>query len=626
MAIPRPATVDFETKGIERRPKYPPVPVGVSIQMPEQSRPKYYAWGHPTGNNCTKRDAEKALRAAWSVRDGILCHHAKFDYDVGVTHMGMRELPWHSIHDSMYLLFLNDPHAMSLQLKPQAKKLLGMEPEERDVVKDWILAHKREIEAKIGHTFKPSEWGAYICEAPGDLVGPYAGGDVVRALKLFRKVYPLVVAAGMLPAYDRERRSMPVLLQNEREGVRVDGGRLVEDIAKYESENERVEAWLRKALKVKELNLDSDVEVANALDSAGIVTEWNLTKTGKRSTSKKNMTPDMFSNWRIAAALGWRNRLQTCLGTFMRPWAAMAAETGHIYTNWNQVRNSDSGKGTRTGRLSTNPNFQNLAKDWYDKADGYVHPTQLRDLPELPLIRQYILPDKGQKFGRRDYNQQELRILAHFEDDKLLSLYLSNPRIDIHSHVQAEIERITGSHFERRAVKILNFGMLYGMGLGKLAESVGCSVDDARLLRNGQRAALPGVHALDKSIKEAARAGEPIKTWGGRLYYCEPPLIINGQKISFEYKLLNYLIQGSAADCTKEAVIRYNEARKHGRFLVTVHDEIAISAPAKAMKEEMAILREVMQSIEFDLPMISDGEVGSNWASLEKFKEKAYAA
>jgi DNA polymerase-1 len=618
--MPNPATIDFETFGIERRPSYPPKPVGVSIQLPGERTPTYYAWGHPTGNNCTFREGTRALRRAWEAKDGILCHNGKFDYDVATTHCGLPDLSWHKIHDTLYLLYLNDPHAMDLGLKPSAARLLNMPPEEQDAVVDWLVEHQPVPGVRITRGKGEHGAGRYICMAPGELVGRYAKGDVTRTLRLFRLLYPKIVKDGMLKAYDRERRLMPILLQNEREGVRVNVAALEAGVALYTDAAERADNWLRKQLRAPSLNLDSPAELADALDKAGIVTEWNLTATGKRSTAKGSLTVDMFTDKRIASALGYRNRLGTCLGTFMRPWLAMAQGSGGIIqTNWNQVRNTDTGKGTRTGRLSTNPNFQNLTKDWYDKNDGYRHPSFLK-LPELPSIRRYTLPDKGQVWGHRDYNQQELRILAHFEDDKLLARYVAEPRLDVHQFVKEEITNLTGMEFERRAVKILNFGMLYGMGLGKLAEGIGCDVNTARALRNGQRKALPGAFDLDKSIKAAAGEGEPIRTWGGRLYYCEPPLIINGKKISFEYKLLNYLIQGSAADCTKEALIRYHEAKKHGRFLVTVHDEINISAPAKAMKEEMAILRDCMQGVEFDLPMLNDGKTGPNWGELKEYK------
>lgn len=612
----KPTVIDFESHGIERRPEYPPVPVGFSIKTPSDRKSRYYGWGHPTGNNCSKRDAQRVLNDAWRSRDPLLFHNAKFDVDVAETHMGMKPLPWDRIHDTQYLLFLIDPHAHSHQLKQSAERILGMEPEERDAVRDWLEQQK--VVRK-----KQKDWGAHIWKAPGDIVGRYADGDVLRTLKLFEYLYPLVVKRGMLAAYDRERRLMPILLRNEREGILADTKKLDSDIIMYRGELAKADQWLRKRLKAKDLNVDSDNDFADALENAGIVTEWVLTKTGQRSVAKKNLTPDMFNDWRVASVYGYRNRLTTCLGTFMETWQAMAQKSGGvIYTNWNQTRKAseDGNTGARTGRMSTNPNFQNIPKSFDDKDDGYVHPAFAK-LEPLPLMRRYILPDKGQVFGHRDYNQQELRILAHFEDGQLMQGYLDDPRLDVHTFVQGEIASIVGYEPPRSAVKILNFGMIYGMGLGKLAEGIKQTVEDAKKLKGAQLDAIPGLKALSKSVAQRGRDGDAIRTWGGREYYAEEPKIINGRRQTFEYKLLNYLIQGSAADCTKEAIIRYDEVRRDGRFLVTVHDEINISVPKAAVKSEMQLLREVMQSVEFDVPMLSDGKTGPNWGSLTKFKE-----
>jgi DNA polymerase I-like protein with 3'-5' exonuclease and polymerase domains len=85
------------------------------------------------------------------------------------------------------------------------------------------------------------------------------------------------------------------------------------------------------------------------------------------------------------------------------------------------------------------------------------------------------------------------------------------------------------------------------------------------------------------------------------------------------------LIQGSAADCTKEAIIRYHDMPgKVGRFMLQVHDEIDISCPKKAFKAEMLRLREAMMSVEFDVPMLSDAEYGPNWADLQDLEEPPY--
>ena len=644
MATPRPITIDFETKGIKRRPDYPPVPVGFSLKLPNWKKSKYYGWGHPTKNNCTRREAMKALKMAWDDPAPKLFHNAKFDTDVAETHCGMKPLAPDQVHDTMLLLFLVDPHATTLSLKPAAEYWLDMPPEERDAVAEWIIEHQEELIAnglitqdEIGWTEKgnpkkinKNNFGAFIWTAPGDLVGAYADGDVIRTEALFKLLYPYIAEAGMLTPYLRERKLLPILLRNEREGINADLYRMLKDRKVFNKAMDDADNWLRKELRAPNLNIDSDEDLADQLDKHGIVTEWVYTaKSGQRSTAKKNMTVDKFNGKRgarVASVLGYRNRLATCVGTFLEPWIAMAEKSGgRIFTNWNQVRQDGEfgRKGTRTGRLSTNPNFQNIPKDFYDKNDGYVHPSFITSLPQLPYMRKYILPDKGHLFGHRDYNQQEYRILAHYEDGQLLQAYNEDPRLDIHTYIAGAIKETAGLDLGRRKTKTINFGILYGMGMDKLANDLGCTVEEAKFIKAAQRRAVPGLGDLEKGIKARGRDGDCIVTWGGRQYYTEEPRMVDGRMRTFEYKLLNYLIQGGAADCTKEAVIRYDEERKHGRFLVTVHDEINISAPRKAIKQELALLREVMASVEFDVPMISDAKYGPNWGELEKLKEAA---
>lgn len=617
MRQPKPVTVDFETQAIQKRPHYPPVPVGVSIKYPGKTA-VYHAWGHPVENNCTKGQAGKSLAQAWAWPAGVLCHNAKFDIDVAETHMQMPRLPWERVHDTLYLLFLDDPHAKTLSLKPASQRLLELPPDEQDHVKEWVL---RNVSGA-----KPGDWGAYIAKAPGKLVGKYANGDVIRTEKLFNLLWGKIQTRGMLPAYDRERQLMPLLLDNERVGLRIDTNRLALDLVAWRAAVARAEKWLCEKLGVKQgFNFDSDVAKADALQAAGIVTEWKLTPTGRRSTKKSNMTPDMFTDPKVASVLGYRDRLCTCIRMFGENWLEEASSgDGHIHTNWNQVRQADernSGlSGTRTGRPSTsNPNLLNLSKTWDDKDDGYVHPKFLK-VPDLPLMRSYILPDKGHVFLHRDYNQQELRTAAHFEGDTLLETYRANPRLDVHQYTSDRILEIRGVEIARRPTKITVFRKIYGGGIPATAGALKCSFDEARRIIAAVDAALPGLKQLENSVKRAGRAGEPIVTWGGREYYTEPASFSAkyGRNMTYEYKLLNYLIQGSAADMTKEAVIRYHEVCKASRFLVTVYDEINISAPAKAVKREMKCLKDAMESIELDLPLITDGKTGPNWGALEK--------
>jgi DNA polymerase I-like protein with 3'-5' exonuclease and polymerase domains len=633
MRRPPPVTViDFETMPIQPRPEYPPVPVGVSIKRPSDKKPHYFAWGHKNGgNNCSKTEAMLALGSVWK-NDTLLFHHAQFDVAVAQTHMGCGPLPWERAHDTMFLMFLDDPHA-EMGLKPAAERLLGVAPDERDAVADWLWSNKHLLPfEEYGVARSKLKVGAFTAWAPVDLAGPYADGDVTRTLALFNKVWPTVMDRGMGEAYDRERKLMPILLENERVGMRVDAQGLSRDIVVYDRCLVAADAWLRKRLKSPSLELTNDGQIAEALSRCGIIADedWELTPTGKRSLKKGVLVPSMFKDARVASALGYRNRLQTCLTMFMLPWQRQldARGDGHISTNWNQIRQERG--GARTGRPSTSdPNFLNLSKTWDNKDDGYAHPTHLSSAELLPLVRKYILPDKGGVFLHRDYDGQELRIAAHFEDGPLLAAYAENPHLDVHDHVRQMIEDVAGLTYHRGQVKITNFRNIYGGGAPAVAAALHVDIGIAKELLAAHGRALPGLTELKKQIKALSNEGSPITTWGGREYYVEPPSYSKkfGRHMTYEYKLLNSLVQGSAADCTKEAIIRWHDhPQRDARFLVTVYDEINISASTKTHVHQMGVLRACMESIELDVPLLSAGKSGPNWASLTKFKESPYVA
>jgi DNA polymerase I-like protein with 3'-5' exonuclease and polymerase domains len=635
----KPIILDFESLPIQERPHYPPEPTSFSLKLPSWRAPKFFAWGQRTGGNtCSKADAARVLKDVWaqaSEATPVVMQNAKFDLDVAEVHFKLPLLDWRHFHDTMFLLFLDDPHQRSLGLKPSAERLLGISPGERDAVVDWVLQNKKSLEAqfpeivKVHGGIKPSTAGAFIGYAPGSVVGPYANGDVTRTLKIFDRLYKdITITRGMREAYDRERRLLPILLRNEREGVRTDSDALERDLAVYEAAQAKTDAWLRKALKAPGLDLDKDAAVAAALKAADAVTEWHQTPTGRDSVSKKYLKLSHFRDKKVAAAYGYRQKCATTLETFIRPWLAFT-QNGWMHTTWNQVRQSkgaSSTGGTRTGRPSTDsPNFLNMPKAVEDNADkGFIMPTHISGLPLLPRVRSYILPDdKRSVVGRRDFNQQEVRVLAHFEDGALLRAYLENPRLDVHEFTRKAILELLGMDVGRSVTKTLLFGYIYGQGLGSLAEKLDRSVDEVKGIRAAQMTVLPGLKDLSAALKEMARADEPMRTWGGRQYYVEPPRMIDGRMQSFEYKLINYLCQGSAADVTKESIIRYDAARKDGRFMLSVYDENNISVPKAAHKSEMLILREAMMSIEIDVPLLSDGEVGPNLGTLTALKEPA---
>lgn len=624
---PHVITLDFETRAIGTRPDtYPPKPVGCAVRVPGL-RPFYLAWGHPTGNNTTLEVARPMLRDIWTSGAPLLFHNAKFDYEVGRTHLDLPALPWSSIEDTMYLVFLQNPDRATLALKPVAAEVLGRPPEERDAVRDWLVDH--------GVVRKGDrKWGARIADAPGDIVGRYAIGDVERTYALFLKYREEIEARGMVSAYDRERRLMPILLASEQRGLHVDARSLARDVKSCGAALDAFDQWIRSRLRARDLNVDSGDELAIAIHNAKLadLENWVRTDTGLLSTSKEALNAALKDR-ALAGALQYRNTIATCLRTFMRPWLETAERTGGlIYTSWNQVRQDyhDAGnnKGARTGRLSSVPNFQNIPtnlgerKELIEGSRAMSRVGVLRDLVgryHLPLVRSYIVPRKGCALLDRDYNQQELRILAHFEDGELLEAYRRDPWLDVHKLVQTVISDILREQIDRKPIKILNFGMIYGMGLGKLAEDMDLEIERARTIKRAHAKGFPGIPALNRDLRERADRNEPIRTWGGREYFCEPPRIVRGEERTFAYKLLNRLVQGSAADNTKEAMINYAERAETGALLMNVHDELMAECPLENRVAEMRLLRDAMSDVKFDVPMLSEGAWSrTRWTEMKK--------
>ena len=632
MSKPLPVTIDFETLGIESRPAYPPVPVGVAIKFP--GRPAaYHAWGHSTGNNCCLSEAVSALQAVWQHPGGLLCHNSKFDLDVAEVHLGLKPPAW-LVHDTLFLLFLDDPEQPDLRLKEASERLLQLPPAEQDAVADWLITNQPIPGIKISRSRSSDHYfGRYLAYAPGDLVGRYAKGDVDRTSKLFTTLLPRIKTRGMMAAYDRERRLMPVLLAMERHGLPVATRRLAQDAKRYMADAARLDAWVRRRLRIDDSwNLDSGPQLIEALIQAKLVDETQLliTETGAYQSNKAALQ-QVIKDKQLMVALAHRAQLKTCLHTFMLPWLAMAKRSGGlIYTTWHQTRGTgahEAGVGTRTGRLSSTPNFQNIPTEFDQLFKSKAHPKlpapPWPELMRLPLMRDYLIPFPGQTIINRDYSQQEPRILAHFDAGQLLQKYQVDPWIDFHDYAQQELRK-AGLVYDRKPVKNTNLGLIYGMGVGKLAERNGMPVLEARALKKAIMALYPGLKEMYTDMRIRAKSHQPIHTWGGREYYCEPPKIINGRLREFDYKMVNKLIQGSAADCTKEALIRYHDA-KHptSRILLNVHDELAVSVERPRRDAEMEVLRLSMESIEFDVPMLTEGSVSSHsWHALKPYDKK----
>ena len=338
---------------------------------------------------------------------------------------------------------------------------------------------------------------------------------------------------------------------------------------------------------------------------------FDLTPTGKRSTARASLVRHC-NDPALLKLLAYRNTAGVMLGTFIRPWIDLSQHDGRIHPQWHQTR-GDTGFGTRTGRVSSsNPNAANIPN-----TSGLAIPD---GFPTLPSVRSALLPEEGHIWVSADYSQQELRIAAHFEDGGMLSAYQQNPQADFHDNAMRLVKGITGMELSRKTCKITGFSILYGAGAKKLAEQLDIPLQEAALIREAYLQALPGLSNLIQRVKEKARADGFITSVGGRRIFVQPTSVnaITGERREFSYKLPNALIQGSAADQTKQAIIDMGWKVPHARMLATVYDEINVSVPVEHVASSIDALRECMaNALPMDVPVKVDIKVGSSWGDIK---------
>lgn len=619
---------------------------GASYSFPGEA-PVYLAWGHSSDNNSTLEEFRGVLQRALDSGLPWLFQNAKFDvgllrdqFGLDLWAMGIE------VHDTMFLLFLADPHALNYDLKQQAKKLIGYPTDDKDDIAAWVWEYRFQIEAETGRKVKrkqgkdadgrvlASNSFEFIPQVPGGIVGRYAKGDIHRTVGLFNVLWGYVIDDGSMgEPYNRELQLLPILMENERDGIRVNLEGLEQDLEEFQRAFVFVEDAIRDRLGDSTLNLDADQDFAHALIRNGLVREDAFERTEKKGlfkVGKDSLKPTMFTDPSVASAVGYRNRLLTAMRNFMEPWAAQASNNdGYVSTNWNQTRGGDG--GTRTGRPSTtDPNFLNISKNFEGRTDGYVHPDFL-GVPKLPLVRKYMLPDPGGVWAHRDFSGQELRVFAHYEQGALLAAYQADPDLDPHMMVARIAQEVAPfarqydlATLRSNYIKVLNFQRIYGGGLKAAAKALNIGEAEAKEFIKMHDQALPGRKILNDTLVAMAKRGAPIRTLGGRVYFAEEPRYVDGKLMTWEYKLLNYLVQGSAADLTKQAIIDWyhHPLRDRGsRFLITVYDEINISTPKELLGPQMRLLRDVMNAPRLQCPMRSDAKVGPSWGDAVKVKD-----
>jgi len=603
-----PIFLDFETEAIGPRPEqYPPKPVGLAVlDRTNQFKSGYYAFCHDSNNNCTYEDARRLLIRIWESGRSICFHNAMFDMSVITEKFNLPFISAERVHDTLVLAFLYNPYVRSLSLKELCVEWLNIQPEERDQLFEWLVNHIPAV-AK-----KPKTAGAYIARGPADLVGMYAEADVALTAKLWD--FTLTVRQHMPRAYLREIELMPVLLENSKLGIRVDRDGLNQSLEKAKADIFQCEVWLNKYFNADDINYNSGAQLVQIIQNKGCYDKNKKWPTSDKGTplSDKDTLANLITDPELSSVLRHRDVLVKLTGTYIEPWLEQSAFTGRIYTEWNTVR-GEAG-GTRTGRLSSKPTLQTMPT----RGPKTPLPSEIRDLI-IPKVREYILPDEGHSMIACDYNAQELRLFAYFEDGKLKQQYLKDPKADLHTFSKNLMSEKVGRDIPRDYVKTLSFGILYGAGPKKLSEMLRIPYEEAKELVDLYKTEVAtGLPKINEDLIARYRAKIPFKTVGGRLIKGEPPKIIHGKLMEFGFKSLNTLIQGSGADMAKKAMIDYAKVATHSRLLLSLHDEIVITCQKGYEEQESKKLElSMVNAFPMDVPFIAEAVIGNNFAETK---------
>ena len=603
-----PIFLDFETEAIGPRPEqYPPKPVGLAVlDRTNQFKSGYYAFCHDSNNNCTYEDARRLLIRIWESGRSICFHNAMFDMSVITEKFNLPFISAERVHDTLVLAFLYNPYVRSLSLKELCVEWLNIQPEERDQLFEWLVNHIPAV-AK-----KPKTAGAYIARGPADLVGMYAEADVALTAKLWD--FTLTVRQHMPRAYLREIELMPVLLENSKLGIRVDRDGLNQSLEKAKADIFQCEVWLNKYFNADDINYNSGAQLVQIIQNKGCYDKNKKWPTSDKGTplSDKDTLANLITDPELSSVLRHLDVLVKLTGTYIEPWLEQSASTGRIYTEWNTVR-GEAG-GTRTGRLSSKPTLQTMPT----RGPKTPLPSEIRDLI-IPKVREYILPDEGHSMIACDYNAQELRLFAYFEDGKLKQQYLKDPKADLHTFSKNLMSEKVGRDIPRDYVKTLSFGILYGAGPKKLSEMLRIPYEEAKELVDLYKTEVAtGLPKINEDLIARYRAKIPFKTVGGRLIKGEPPKIIHGKLMEFGFKSLNTLIQGSGADMAKKAMIDYAKVATHSRLLLSLHDEIVITCQKGYEEQESKKLElSMVNAFPMDVPFIAEAVIGNNFAETK---------
>jgi DNA polymerase I len=436
-------------------------------------------------------------------------------------------------------------------------------------------------------------------DVPIDDCGPYACEDADIAMRLAGLFEPVLSEHNLdRVANEIEFPLIPVLVDMEKTGIRIEPGYLEEISRHMAGELQRLEGEIYAAAGV-EFNIGSPQQLGEILfDHLGLRIVSRTSK-GQAST-KESVLQELATEHPLPGLiLDWR-QISKLKSTYVDSLGALAhPETGRVHTNFNQTV-------AATGRLSSsNPNLQNIP----------VRTDMGRE------IRKAFVPREGWVLMAADYVQIELRILAAMSDDKALKEAFETGQ-DIHAAAAARVfgvplDEVTRD--QRRKAKEINYGIPYGVSPWGLAQRLRSSVQEAGALIDQYQKSYSGVSRFLAEQVERARKSGYVETMMGRRRYVPDIRARNRTVRSFAERVaVNMPIQGTQADMIKIAMIRIHaEIEKRGlmaKMLLQVHDELVFEAPS----EEIETLREIVDrgmrdALPLSVPVEVDIDTGENW-------------
>ncbi len=421
------------------------------------------------------------------------------------------------------------------------------------------------------------------------------------------KIFEELESRGLMKVYkNNELPLVSIIDEMQKNGILVD----IPYLKQLSKEYHVTTAGLEKKIYEyagEEFNINSPKQIGEVLFDKLKLTAKGLKKTagGARSTKESELEKLRGSHPIVDEILSYRE-LQKLLSTYIDNIPDMVAEDGRLHTTFIQT-------GTTTGRMSSNnPNLQNIPTH-----AGYGI-----------AVRNAFVAQDGYDFVSLDYSQIEMRVLAALSGDEILIKTFREGK-DVHSAVAMHIFGVEESEVTkdmRRRAKVVNFGIIYGMGTTALQQNLGGTRAEAEEFHKNYFEKFPKIASyFEKVKKDAVRLGYTETHFGRRRYFAGLSSHIPYVKAMAERMAMNAPLQGTAADIVKLAMIEVYKELKEKNFthcakmLLQIHDELIFEIKEDSYNTVIPVIKNAMEhACEFSVPLIVSTSKGKKWGSMEK--------